>query len=65
LEDIMKLIDPDHPFFKPLWIRVATSVLPIAWAGVEFWQNEATWGFIFLAAGLYAGLTFYFAARRS
>ena len=56
----MKLLDPEHPMFKPLWTRVLTTVLPIAWAGVEFWQNEILWGFIFLSAGVYAGLTFWF-----
>jgi hypothetical protein len=60
----MKLIDPDHPFFQPLWTRILTSGLPIAWSVVEFWSNQPTWGFIFLAAGIYAGLTFILHARK-
>jgi hypothetical protein len=60
----MKLIDPDHPSFRPLWVRVLTSVLPIAWAIVEFMTDNMTWGFIFLAAGIYAGLTFILHARK-
>lgn len=59
----MKLIDPEHPFFKPLWIRIVTAGVPTAWSIVEFASGQVTWGFIFLAAGIYAGLTFILHAR--
>lgn len=51
----MKFLDPQHPFFRPLWRRILTVALPAAWAVVE-WSNGATgWAIIFLAAAGYAG----------
>ncbi len=28
-----QILDPTHPFFKPLWRRLLCTVLPLAWAG--------------------------------
>lgn len=50
----MKLIDPDHPFFRPLWRRWATALLPAAWAGVETANGSPGWALLFGAAGGYA-----------
>ena len=58
----MKLVDPEAPFFRPLWVRVLCVVLPLAWAGVEFWFASPFWGMIFAAAGLY--LVFALFVRR-
>jgi hypothetical protein len=49
-----KILDPDHPFFKPVWRRWATGLLPIAWGAVEFWLESPGWGLLFVAAGAYA-----------
>ena len=56
----MKLLDVQHPFFIPLWRRIATVAACIGWAGVEFWQGAPFWGIIFLAAGLFAGWQLFF-----
>jgi hypothetical protein len=55
----MALIDPHHPFYKRIWVRVFVTVLPVAWSLVEFTSGNMMWGFVFLAAGCYAGLTFW------
>lgn len=47
------LIDPQNPFFRPLWIRVLCVLLPLLWAGVEFRNAAPFWGVLFAAAGLY------------
>jgi hypothetical protein len=31
----MKLIDPDHPFYRPLWRRVAVVAVCAAWFAAE------------------------------
>ncbi|WP_416798245.1 hypothetical protein [Ciceribacter azotifigens] len=57
----MKFLDPQHPFFRPLWLRILTVVLPAIWAVVE-WSNGATgWAIIFLAAAGYAGWQLFLA----
>jgi len=50
----MKLIDPDHPFFKPVWRRWVTGLVPLAWAGVELYTGNPGWALAFGAAGAYA-----------
>ena len=51
----MKLLDPDHPFFIPVWRRWASMLFPLAWAGVELYNGSPGWAVVFAAAGLYAG----------
>ena len=48
------LIDADHPFFRPVWRRWVTAVLPLVWAGVEVATGSAGWAMLFGAAGAYA-----------
>lgn len=50
----MQILDPKHPFFKPLWRRVLTVVLPTAWGAVELANNALGWALIFFAAAAYA-----------
>lgn len=50
----MKFLDPDHPFFKPVWRRWATGLLPLAWAAVEVWTGNPGWAVLFGIAGGYA-----------
>ncbi|WP_312222339.1 hypothetical protein [Rhizobium rhizoryzae] len=50
----MKLLDPTHPFFKPLWRRVLTVVLPALWGGVEALNQAWGWAILFLGAAGYA-----------
>ena len=50
----MKLLDPTHPFFKPLWRRVLTVVLPALWGGVEALTHAWGWAILFVGAAGYA-----------
>jgi len=51
---MMKLIDPDHPFYRPLWVRLLIVAVCAMWTTVEFYVNlETTWGMIFLAVTAY------------
>ena len=53
-----------HPFYKPLWVRVAMVVSITLWLGFEIWQASAGRGsglWLALAAGMlgYAVYTFF------
>lgn len=50
-----KLLDADDPFFKPVWRRWATAVLPMLWGCYELWTGNPMWGVLFLGAGGWAG----------
>jgi hypothetical protein len=50
----MKFLDPHHPFFKPLWRRILSVLLPMGWGGVELYNGSTGWAILFLAAGAYA-----------
>ena len=45
----MKLFDTDHPFFRPLWIRLLVCAAAGGWAAFEFSNGAPVWGTIFLA----------------
>lgn len=49
----MKFIDPDHPFYRPLWVRLLLVGLCAGWTAVEFYYDERTWGTIFLIVSAY------------
>ena len=55
----MKLIDVQHPFFIPVWRRVALVSVCLGWAIYEFSTGAPFWGFLFGAAGLYCGWQFF------
>ncbi|MCJ8151881.1 MULTISPECIES: hypothetical protein [Shinella] len=67
----MKIIDTDHPFYRPLWRRLLLVAVCAAWTAVEFYNNEQTWGTIFLVvtAYVFANLILFFkpsaAAKKS
>ncbi|MEI2300109.1 hypothetical protein [Ensifer sp. MJa1] len=59
---MLKLIDPDHPFYRPLWIRLLIVAFCGVWTAVEFYGEQTVWGMIFLAMTAYASaalLVFY------
>ena len=57
----MKFIDASHPFFRPLWRRVAVVAFCLGWALVEFTSGAPFWGIIFGALGLWAAYEFFVA----
>lgn len=57
----MKFLDPDDPFFRSPVVRWLTVLLPLGWGIVEFvWMGAPFWGFLFVAAGGYAGWMLFF-----
>lgn len=52
--DKWKFLDPDHPFFRPVWRRWATVLFPLGWAVVELAAGSPGWAILFAAAGVYA-----------
>ncbi|OLP54323.1 hypothetical protein BJF92_15125 [Rhizobium rhizosphaerae] len=54
---MIKLIDPDHPFYRPLWRRVLIVAVCCAWTGLEFWNGSQAWGTMFLVVASYAFAT--------
>jgi hypothetical protein len=50
----MKIIDPDDPFFAPLWRRWATVLFALFWCAVEVSLGSPGWAVLFGAAGAYA-----------
>jgi hypothetical protein len=55
-----KFLDTDHPFFRPLWIRILVVAICLGWAAFEFATASAFWGVLFLALGVYAAWGFFF-----
>lgn len=43
-----KLIDLEHPFFAPLWVRIAVIVVMVAWGLFELYRGAILWAVIFL-----------------
>jgi hypothetical protein len=46
--------DNEHPFFRPLWRRLAVIAACIAWTGVEVAAGEKVWALVASAAVCYA-----------
>lgn len=55
----MKFLETDHPFFKPLWIRVLIVAFCVAWGVFEFIGNAPFWGVLFLGMGVIAFWGFF------
>ena len=52
--------DYEHPFFRPLWRRVAVVVVCVAWAIFEFANGAPFWGTIAAGFAVYAVWQFFF-----
>lgn len=48
----------DHPFFRPLWRRVAVVAATLGWSAVEWANGEATWGMLTLGLAAYGAWMF-------
>lgn len=57
----MKLIETEHPFYKPLWRRVLIVAFCLGWAGFEYFNNAPLWALGFAAIGIYCGYMFFYA----
>ena len=55
----MKIIDESHPFYKPLWRRVALVGVLAGWTAFEvFYTQQPLW--IMVAGALFAYTTWIF-----
>jgi len=52
--------DADHPFFRPLWRRIAVFVVCLVWAALEFYGGSQNWGVIALGFAGYAAYVYLF-----
>ena len=57
----MRLLDVQHPFFIPLWRRVATVSACLGWAVVELVLGNTGWAMLFGGIGLYCAHQFFIA----
>ena len=57
----MAIIDVQHPFFKPLWRRVAVVALCLGWGLFEFASGTPFWGVLFVGLGLFCAHQFFVA----
>lgn len=55
----MKSSDLKHPFFRPLWRRIAIVVICLAWASFEMVNGSSIWGLVFASMGLYCAWQFF------
>ena len=53
--------DIDHPFFRPLWRRVAVIVFCLAWVGWELYNQSYTWALIVGGMAAYGVYVFFIA----
>lgn len=53
-----RLIDLDHPFFGPLWARIATVAVCVVWGLVELSRGFVLWGVAFVLAGAFCAWRF-------
>jgi len=50
----MQLIDPSHPIYKPLWVRILIVAVCFGWAIVETLGSQPFWVLLSGALGAYA-----------
>ncbi|MGV8938384.1 MAG: hypothetical protein ACOH2J_14785 [Allorhizobium sp.] len=56
----MQLIDVNHPFYRPLWRRIAIVVFCAGWAVVELVGQQPFWAVISGALGAYSAYRLLF-----
>jgi hypothetical protein len=57
----MKFFDLQHPFYKPLWIRVLITAVCLGWTVVELLGGNVFWAILFGSVGVYAFYQFFIA----
>lgn len=61
----MKILDPSHPFFRPLGVRVAITVFCFGWALFEAFSGATFWAIIFGAIGMMCAYEFFINTNNS
>jgi hypothetical protein len=52
-------LDLNHPFFRPLWRRVAVVAVCFGWAAFEVANGALLWGALFAGLGAIAAWQFF------
>jgi len=55
-----RLLDLQHPFFRPPWRRWLTVGACLGWGGLELYLDNPTWAAVFWAIGAYCAWEFRF-----
>jgi hypothetical protein len=50
----MQLIDPNHPVYRPLWVRILIVVVCFSWALMESTRGDPFWAVLAAGAGAYS-----------
>lgn len=50
--------DNQHPFFRPLWRRLAVIAVCVVWSAIEFAVGTPFWGTLLAGMAVYAVWTF-------
>jgi hypothetical protein len=58
-----KFLDTDHPFFRPLWVRIVVVAVAAAWGILEIATGSPFWAILFLGLAAYAAWGFFFAQK--
>ena len=54
----MKLLDLEHPFFTPVWVRVVVVLVCAGWGLVELANGALFWSMFFLGLAAICGWRF-------
>ena len=52
--------DHEHPFFRPLWRRIAVVAVCIGWALFELYNGATVWAMVVAAFAAYAIWQFFY-----
>ena len=56
----MQLIDPNHPIYRPLWVRLLIVGICAGWTAVEVAYGEPFWVVLVGALAIYAAYVLLF-----
>lgn len=59
----MTYIDTNHPFYRPLWVRLLIVAACTVWATIEFYYNQPFWGTIVGGIAIYGAYTLLYAYK--
>ncbi|WP_206456032.1 DUF3329 domain-containing protein [Aurantimonas marina] len=57
----MRRREAEHPFYRPLWIRVCLTGVLLVWTALEWANGEPFWGIMTSAAAVWAIWSFFLA----
>ena len=55
--------EAEHPFYRPLWVRIVLTTVLSLWCLVEWMNDQPFWGLLTGAAALWAVWTFFITYR--